>query len=133
MVTNTTAPDAAASDQLHPWVYRTIVGLALSLILSVWGFFGPGYTKLALTVVSLFFVVAIAIPTILWRIWRSHAGREAASSEPESFSAWQAHDLSIDQGRLKGTEAAIQVLLPIVAVALGMAVFALVLHFDIGA
>ena len=133
MVTNKAAPAAPASDRLHPWIYRAIVGLALSLVLSVWGFFGPGYTKLALTVVSLFFVIAVAIPTILWRIWRNYAGREAASAEPESFRAWQAHDLSIDQGRLKGTEAAIQVLLPIVAVALGMAVFALVLHFDVGA
>jgi hypothetical protein len=33
---------------------------------------------------------------------------------------------------LRGVEAIVEVLLPIAAVAVGMALFALVLHFDIG-
>lgn len=41
-------------------------------------------------------------------------------------------DLEISEGRVKGVEAMVEVLLPIVAVAFGMAVLALVLHFDIG-
>ena len=65
--------EAATSEQLHPWIYRTIVGLVLVLILSVWGFVGPGYSGLALAVVSIFIFIAVAIPIILWRIWRNHA------------------------------------------------------------
>jgi hypothetical protein len=119
----------ATSDRLHPWVYRTIVGLALVLILSVWGFVGPGYSGLALAVVSVFIFIAVVIPVILWRIWRNHA---ADLDRAESFAAWQERDFEICDGHLKGADAAMQVLLPIAAVSLGMAVFALVMHFDIG-
>ena len=121
--------NAATSDQLHPWIYRMIVGLVLVLILSVWGFVGPGYSGLALAVVSIFIFIAVAIPIILWRIWRNHL---ADPDEAESFAAWQARDFEICDGRLKGADAALQVLLPIAAVSLGMAVFAFVLYFDVG-
>ncbi len=122
-------PKAPTSDQLHPWIYRTIVGFALLLILSAWGFFGPGYSGLALAVVSTFIFIAVAIPVILWWIWRHHT---TDPDQPESFAAWQERDFEICEGRLKGADAAMQVLLPIAAVSLGMAVFALVLHFDVG-
>jgi len=99
------------------------------LILSAWGFFGPGYSGLALAVVSAFIFIAVAIPVILWWIWRHHT---TDPDQPESFAAWQERDFEICEGRLKGADAALQVLLPIAAVSLGMAVFALVLHFDVG-
>ena len=121
--------EAATSEQLHPWIYRMIVGLVLVLILSVWGFVGPGYSGLALAVVSIFIFIAVAIPIILWRIWRNHS---ADPDEAESFAAWQERDFEICDGRLKGADAALQVLLPIAAVSIGMAVFALVLYFDVG-
>ena len=121
--------EAATSEQLHPWIYRMIVGLVLVLILSVWGFVGPGYSGLALAVVSIFIFIAVAIPIILWRIWRNHA---TDPDEADSFAAWQERDFEICDGRLKGADAALQVLLPIAAVSLGMAVFALVLYFDVG-
>ena len=125
--------EAAPSDQLHPWIYRAMVGLAVVLILSVWGFAGTGLSNLALVVVSgIIFVavaVAVAIPTILWRIWRNHA---FTADQGESFAAWQERDFEICEGHLKGADAALQVLVPIAAGPLGMAVFALVLHFDIG-
>jgi hypothetical protein len=81
--------EANISDHLHPWVYRTIIGLALLLILSVWGFFGPGYSGLALAVVSAFIFIAVAIPIILRRIWRNHT---ADPDQPESFAAWLERD-----------------------------------------
>jgi len=122
-------PNVPTSDQLHPWIYRTIVGLALLLILSAWGFFGPGYSGLALAVVSAFIFIAVAIPLSPWWISRHHT---TDPDQPESFAAWQERDFEICEGRLKGADAALQVLLPIAAVSLGMAVFALVLHFDVG-
>jgi hypothetical protein len=48
------------------------------------------------------------------------------------FASWRSCDLEISEGRVKGVGAMVEVLLPIVAVAFGMAVPALVLHFDIG-
>jgi hypothetical protein len=120
-------------NQFHPGVYRSMVALAVILILSVWGFSGNGHSGLVLSVVSLFVFVAVAIPVILWRIWRAHAVRTQAPGEAESFVAWQGRDIEIDGGHLKGSQVAFEALLPIAAVCLGMAVFALVLHFDIGA
>ena len=67
------------------------------------------------------------------RFWSAHAVREENPSGAEGFAAWREREFEICDTRLKGKEAAYQVLLPIAAVSLGMAVFALVLHFDIGA
>jgi hypothetical protein len=99
----------------------------------VWGFSGNEHTGLALTVVSVFVFVAVTIPVLLWRIWRKDTDRRPCPpSQPVPFASWRARDLEICDGRVKGTQALVQVLLPIAAVALGMTVFALVLHFDIG-
>jgi hypothetical protein len=120
------------SDQLHPWIYRIIIALALLLILSAWGFSGSGNSELALAVVTVFILIAIAIPLLLWVIWRKNGARPEDLADPPSFTAWQASDFETCEKRLKGRDAAVQVLLPIAAVAVGMAVFALVLHFDVG-
>jgi hypothetical protein len=117
---------------LHPWIYRTIVVLAVILILSAWGFFGGGYSGLDLAVISVLIFIAVAIPVILWRIWRRNADRQPDRSEAMSFASWRSRDLEIWGGRVKGAEAMVEVLLPIGAVAFEMAALALVLHFDIG-
>ena len=129
---NTSGDNPQGSDQLHPWIYRTIVALVLILVLSVWGFSGNEHTGLALAVVSAFFLIAVAIPVLLWRIWRKDTDRRFGPSQPVPFASWCARDLEICEGRVRGVEAIVEVLLPIAAVALGMAVFALLLHFDIG-
>ena len=124
--------DATVSDQFHPWIWRTIVALALLVVVSVWGFFGNPGDGFALAVVSLFFFVAVAIPLVLWQIWRRH--RQAAPDQPpaESFRAWQARDFETWGGSVRGRDAMIEALLPIVAVSFGMAAFALVLYFSVG-
>jgi hypothetical protein len=129
MIKNITGDDRRVSDQLHPWIYRTIVALSLLLVLSAWGFFGSGNSGLALAVVSAFIFIAIALPVLLWRIWDGH---RPDRSDPVPFATWRWLDLEISEGRVKGAEATVEVLLPIAAVAFGMAVFALILHFDIG-
>ena len=120
------------SNRFHPWIYQLMVALAVVLVVSVWGFAGPGYNGLVLTVVSLFFLVAVGIPVILWRIWSAHAHREEKPGGPESFATWQEREIEIYGARLKGKDVAFQALLPIAAVSIGMAMFALVLYFDVG-
>ncbi|HYM72714.1 MAG TPA: hypothetical protein VET89_07010 [Stellaceae bacterium] len=122
------------SSHLHPAIYWTIVGLAGWLVLSVWGFFGSGYAGLALAVVSIFIGIAVAIPLLLWAIARRHPPahtdpRDSASFN-ETLSEWLAHKLDINTGQMKATVAAVEILLPIAAVAFGMTVFALVRHLD---
>jgi hypothetical protein len=116
------------TETLHPYVYAAILALALLLVLSAWGFSGgQGETGLALTVVSLFVLVAVGLPTILWRIWRNHHARGAA--QPARFADWAESEFVVWQGHLKGKEAAVLVLLPVAAVACGMTILAMIAHF----
>jgi hypothetical protein len=78
-------------------------------------------------VVSLFVLVAVGLPTILWRIWRNHHARGAA--QPARFADWAESEFVVWQGHLKGKEAAVLVLLPVAAVACGMTILAMIAHF----
>jgi hypothetical protein len=116
------------TETLHPYVYAAILALALLLVLSAWGFSrGQGGTGLALTVVSLFVLVAVGLPAILWRIWRNHHARGAA--QPARFEDWAEGQFVVWQGHLRGKEAAVLVLLPVAAVACGMTILAVIAHF----
>jgi hypothetical protein len=125
------SPGRPGSTGLHPVIYRTIVGLCLWLVISVWGFIGSGQTGLALTVVSLFIAVAVGIPVLLWRIWRGRADHRHDAAEAMPFGAWLDGEFEASPGRQRGVEAAVEVLLPIAAVAFGMSAFALVLHLAV--
>ena len=115
-------------EELHPVIYRTIVVLALWLVVSVWVFFsGGGYDDLSFAVVTGLFVIAIGIPALLWLTWRrnSAAGTDAASPR---FSDWRSGDLATWTGRHAATRAAIEALLPIAAVAFGITAIGLVFY-----
>ena len=52
-------------DGLHPLVYRSIIGLTLWLVLSIWAFFSTGaYVGLTLAMITVFFAVVVAIPVV---------------------------------------------------------------------
>ena len=116
------------SGYLHPLVYESIVGLALWFVLAAWMLFGGGdYMGLLLAVVTGFFLIVLAIPLLLWITWRRH--RDATVVDNDSFRHWASGDFAIWQGRLSGTEAAVQVILPIAAVAIGLTLIGIVLAF----
>src|SRR5262249_45362890 len=115
------------SKRLHAGVYGTLIGLALWLIMSVWLFAGGGVTDYLLFIVSGFIVVAVGLPFILSRVGRN--GDAATSGVAQrSFRDWAANDFDTWQGRLQGREAALQILLPIAAVAIGMTIFGVAFH-----
>jgi hypothetical protein len=117
----------AATGDLHPRVYGAMVGLAVWLVLSVWLLFGSaGYTGLTFAIMTLFFAIALGLPALLWLTWRHHGGDAERGAADETFRDWAAHDFSTWTGGLSGREAATQILLPIMAVAIGMTVFGLV-------
>ena len=124
--------DPPNHDGLHPFVYRSIVALTIWLVLSVWAFFGTGaYVGLIFAVVTLFFLIALAIPILIWLTWTRNTSEAEQGVIRESFAAWGACEFATWTGRVSGMEAATQILLPIAAVSIGMTVFGLVFYLSV--
>ena len=114
------------SDGLHPMIYGAIAALTLFLVFWIWvGFSDSGDTELLLAVVSGFFLMFAAIPRAIWHMWRKHSGE--AGGESERLRDWASHEFDIEPGPMQGKHAAVEVLLPIAAVAFGMMAIAIVL------
>ena len=113
-------------DRLHPLVYKAIIGLTIWLVLAVWTLFGDAGDLLTVAlVVSTFFFILTAIPLLLF-----YVGTKGTPRRPEeAFMKWASGDFDVWRGSMKGGNAAIEILLPIAAVAGGMTAFGLVLHF----
>lgn len=121
-----------AHQGLHPLIYRSIIGFTLWLVLSIWVFFSTGgYNGLTLAMITLFFVVIVAIPVVLWQTWQHNAPSSETRTIAESFRDWASGDFITWTGGLSGREAATQILLPIAAVSIGMTVFGLVYYFAV--
>ena len=114
-------PDQQTEKLLHPRIYAMMTGLAGWLVLSVWMFSGAGSTDYLLTIVSGFIFIAVALPFILSRLRRD-------GNEVTSLRKWGSLDFDTWTGRLRGSQAATEILLPIAAVAFGMTAFGIVLH-----
>jgi len=116
--------------ELHPRVYLIMVALTAWLVLSIWFLFDRGgYVGLTRAMITLFFVILLGIPTLIWLAWRKAEPDEEA--QEEAFHDWASQGFDTWTERLSGKAAAIQILLPIAAVAFGMTIFGLVLYFDV--
>jgi hypothetical protein len=116
---------------LHPRVYLALIALAAWFVLSAWAFVENGHTAYLLVVVTGLVFFAVAIPSVLW--WMAY--RRAADSGDDdvnnrSFREWAAQDFATWQDHVRGSNAAIEILTPIAAVAFGMTAFAIVLHLS---
>jgi FtsH-binding integral membrane protein len=120
-----------STDRLPPLIYVALVGLVLWMVLAAWGFAAPGYADVALTVVTGFFVVVIAIPLVLWRVSRPDPELSRNSDKPPGFGEWASGQFETWQGRVKGSNAAAEIILPIAAAAIGMTAFAIVFHYAV--
>jgi hypothetical protein len=119
------------NDELHPLVYKTMIGLTIWLVFSIWVFFGSGaYVGLILAMITLFFVVIVGIPTLIWLTWRRNVPADERRGISETLHDWASQDFTTWTGGLSGREAAMQILLPLAAVSIGMTVFGLVFYFD---
>ncbi|MGA8614679.1 MAG: hypothetical protein WB760_24015 [Xanthobacteraceae bacterium] len=101
-----------------------LIALAAWFALAVWSFAGSGVTDYLLFIVNSFFFVAIMLPFILSRVGRD--GAAANDGKELSLHEWAAWDYDTWTGRLSGTEAATQILLPIAAAAVGMTVIGII-------
>jgi hypothetical protein len=122
----------ARTDELHPRIYASVVGLTIWLVLSVWVLFSRGsYIGLTLSVITLFFTVLVGIPVLLWLTWRHNAAPHEQNGNTAPFGEWATKSFETWTGGLSGREASIQILLPIAAVAIGMTVFGLAFMFAV--
>jgi hypothetical protein len=104
-------------------IYKAIAGLALSFVVSAWVFFGRAlHMGLILAIVCVLFTMAIGVPFILWRAGERARRSETKPAAPptEPFGAWIRRDFSTWTGNQTAETATVEILLPIVAVAIGI-------------
>ncbi|MFL6791198.1 MAG: hypothetical protein ACJ8EE_08515 [Bradyrhizobium sp.] len=105
-------------DRLHPIMYGAAVGLVAWFALAAWTLFDrQNDIELPLAIVSAFFVVAVLLPWSLSLVWKRHR-----TSPPSkiSFHDWRVGDFAVWGAKLRSTHAAIDMLLPLAAVAFGL-------------
>jgi hypothetical protein len=121
--------NSPSTDRLPPVIYAVLAGLVLWLVLASWSFAGAGYSELSLAVITLYFVVLMAIPFVIWLVWRADPDPKAKPEGRQTFSDWASGQFEISQGRRKGATAAVEIILPIAAAAVGMTALAIVFHY----
>ena len=113
------------SEHLHPLVYLAIGGLVIWYIVSAWSFAASAYADYLLVIVSGFMLMAMAIPLALWLTWHRNREPEDSRDSRQSFHDWVSGEFDIGHERMKSSEALIEILLPLAAVAFGMTIFAI--------
>ena len=121
------------SNDLHPRIYMAAAGLLIWFVVAAWLLFGgSGYIGLALAVISLLVCMAIAIPVVLWganvKAQPSNISSRATQQASETLGAWLRGQFATWTGQEKGTTAAIEILLPLAAVAFGVTMLGVVLE-----
>jgi hypothetical protein len=111
------------TSDLHPRVYAALIGLSLWSVAWVWSFFGAGLAGYLLFIVSGFIGVVIALWLILSSVRRPTEIANSNTDQPPSFHDWVRGDFDTEHGRLRSADAAIIILLPIMAAAIGMMAF----------
>lgn len=113
-------------DQLHPAVYGAAVGLVAWFALAAWILFDrQSDIELPLGMVSVLFLVAVLVPWALSLVWKRHVMPHQHPTKT-SFRDWQAGDFAVWGSKLHGTHAAIDMLLPLAAVAFGLTAIGIV-------
>ena len=80
--------NANHSDSLHPLVNMSIIGFVLMFVAAMWMFFDSDpYGAWLDVVVTGLFIIAIAIPALLWLTWRRNADGARDDSHPRACSA----------------------------------------------
>jgi hypothetical protein len=122
------------SDHLHPRIYMAAAGLLVWFVIAAWLLFGgSGYVELALAMISVLVFMAIAIPLALWRTnvraQRSNGSSSADEQASETLDSWLRGRFATSTDQEKGSTAAIEILLPLAAVAFGITALGIVFEF----
>ena len=114
-------------DQFHPVIYGTAVGLVVWFAVAAWILFDrQDDIGLPLAMVSVLLLVAVVLPWSLSLVWRKHQLPYERHRNRISFHDWRSGDFAVWGSRLHGTDAAIDMLLPLAAVAFGLTALGIV-------
>jgi hypothetical protein len=117
-------------DHFHPWIYGAAIGLVTWFALMAWLLFDRNSDViLPLMFVSVLFVVAVVLPWSLSLIWKKYQMPFERQPQPNSLREWLNGDFAVWGSSLQGTHAAIDALLPLIAVSFGLTAIGIV--FDI--
>jgi hypothetical protein len=108
------------------WLYGMAIGFVTWFALAVWLFAGAGTTDYLLFIVSGFIFVVMFLQFILSRVRRDEP--PAKADESSHFSDRRKWDLETFQSRISFNQAAVQILLPLAAAALGMTAIGIVMQ-----
>ncbi|MDE5441690.1 hypothetical protein GWG65_09565 [Bradyrhizobium sp. CSA207] len=116
--------------EFHPLVYKAAIGFVALFVIAAWvAFDRRSDIELPLAMVSVLLLVAVFLPYLLWRTWRAAQARPPTLRTNRGFRKWMKGSTQVWQSRLKNSDAAIDMLLPLAAVALGL--IALGIVFDL--
>jgi hypothetical protein len=114
-------------DQLHPAVYGAAVGLVAWFALAAWILFDrQDDIGLPLAMVSVLLLMAVLVPWALSLVWKRHRDPHQRHPTRISFHDWRIGDFAVWDGKLHGMDAAIDMLLPLAAVAFGLTAIGIV-------
>jgi hypothetical protein len=114
-------------DQLHPNVYKAAVGLVAWFVVAAWLLFDrQNDIGLPLAIVTILLLVAVLLPWSLSLVWQKHETAHRGHPEKILYRDWKIGDFAVWGSKLRGADAAIDMLLPLAAVAFGLTALGIV-------
>ncbi|MBR0874262.1 hypothetical protein JQ633_28140 [Bradyrhizobium tropiciagri] len=114
-------------DELHPRVYGAAVGLIAWFVLSAWILFDrQNDTELSLAFVTVLLFMAVLLPWLLSKIWWRYRRPYEAHGQAVPFRDWRTGEFAVWGSTINSTHAAIDMLLPLAAVAFGLTAIGIV-------
>ncbi|MGY3610057.1 MULTISPECIES: hypothetical protein [unclassified Bradyrhizobium] len=100
-------------------------------VLAAWILFDrQNDTELPLAIVNLFLLVAVMLPYLLWRTWRNHQRLPPSLTTNSGFRKWTNESAPGLAEPLKGSDAAIDMLLSLASVAFGLLALGIVFNLS---
>lgn len=118
------------TSDLHPAIYRVIIGSLVFWVIAAWAFFagGSGYGAAIVGIIAVFAIVSFFIFNRIAAIEKNHPDGGRAEPSRISIRDWLSGEFEIWSGHLRGRDAAITLLMPIFAAVIGALAFVLIIH-----
>jgi len=114
-------------NHLHPKIYGAAVGLIAWFTLMAWVLFDRSSDAgESLMFVGVLFLVAVLLPWTMSLVWKKYEMPHEWQQQSTSLRDWRAGDFEVWGAKLRGADAAIDVLLPLMAVSFGLTAIGIV-------